>query len=380
MTAHIDVHAFYVEKATAASYRVGETITNIGQLRACLQHQARLKFDKEWLQVPDLHPDPDSVLLATNVHGTSMLEDNLMTIQSVCDSADHILAIIPSKQLSPSVAPSLTATATQSLASPAHMKSQELINLVVSMNDALRIKDNMRVEQQVDFHATLQSFQRDQLRREEDVKLNFQRYTKEVEQQLKDTQHQCNILKQEHTLDQLCIKFLEDRQQEDRQHIKDLEDKQQQDSSRIQDLESSLLEEKKFRVEEKEASDKEKEASEKEKDTKLMDHILLRHLLDLTQAKLAVASGLPRNNKTFRITQSFLWREALSSSQTTPEHVQAAKKLLNAPGLSLDAATKKFALSDSGMNIVVQRPSVIRDMGDSAAHPKHVSREAFKKI
>ncbi|KAG2142096.1 hypothetical protein BD769DRAFT_1349128, partial [Suillus cothurnatus] len=115
-------------------------------------------------------------------------------------------------------------------------------------------------------------------------------------------------------------------------------------------------------------------------DTKLMDRILLRHLLDLAQAKLAVASGLPRNNKTFRITQSFLWREALSSSQTTPERVQAAKKLLNAPGLSLDAATKKFVLSDSGMNIVVQRPSVIRDMGDSAAHPKHVSREAFKKI
>jgi len=52
-----------------------------------------------------------------------------------------------------------------------------------------------------------------------------------------------------------------------------------------------------------------------------MDRILLRHLLDLAQAKLAVASGLPRNNKTFRITQSFLWREALSSSQTTPERV-----------------------------------------------------------
>ncbi|KAG0697332.1 hypothetical protein DFH29DRAFT_811853, partial [Suillus ampliporus] len=115
-------------------------------------------------------------------------------------------------------------------------------------------------------------------------------------------------------------------------------------------------------------------------DTKLMDCILLRHLLDLAQAKLAVASGLPKNNKTFRITQSFLWREALASSQTTPERVQAAKKLLNAPGLSLDAATKKFASSDSGMKIMVQRPSVIHDMGDSAAHPKHVSRDAFKKI
>jgi hypothetical protein len=91
-----------------------------------------------------------------------------------------------------------------------------------------------------------------------------------VERQLKDTQHQCNILKQEHTLDQSCIKFLEDRQQEDRQCIKDLEDKQQQDSSWIQDFESSLLEEKKLWAEEKEASDKEKEASEKEKSYMLM--------------------------------------------------------------------------------------------------------------
>jgi len=217
-----------------------------------------------------LNQNENSFTPPPDVHGTSMLEDNLMTIQSVCDSADHILAIIPSKQLSPSVAPSLAATVTQSLASPAHMKSQELINLVVSINDALRIKENMRVEQQVDFHATLQSFQRDQLRREEDAKLNFQRYAKEVERQLKDTQHQCNILKQEHTLDQSRIKFLEDRQQEDRQRIKDLEDKQQQDSSRIQDFESSLLEEKKLRAEEKEASDKEKEASEKEKSYMLM--------------------------------------------------------------------------------------------------------------
>ncbi|KAG2335242.1 hypothetical protein BDR05DRAFT_954222, partial [Suillus weaverae] len=210
------------------------------------------------------------------------------------------------------------------------------------------------------------SFQRDQLRREEDAKLNFQRYTKEVERQLKDTQHQCNILKQEHTLDQSRIKFLEDGQQEDRQRIKDLEDKQQQDSSRIQDLESSLLEEKKLRAEEKEASDKEKEASEKEKSYMLMR---IEEIEDEHIETAGWVSGA-----------SFLWREALSSSQTTPECVQAAKKLLNAPGLSLDAATKKFALSDSGMNIVVQRPSVICDMGDSAAHPKHVSREAFKKI
>ncbi|KAG2147707.1 hypothetical protein DEU56DRAFT_753527 [Suillus clintonianus] len=66
---------------------------------------------------------------------------------------------------------------------------------------------------------------------------------------------------QKHSLDQSRIKFLEDRQQENRLHIKDLEDSQQQDSSQIKDLENSLLKEKKI---ENLASEKEKEASEKE--------------------------------------------------------------------------------------------------------------------
>jgi hypothetical protein len=191
MTAHIDVHAFYVEKATAASYRVGrqsptsassEPVSSIKLNSSSIKNGYKyltfililIPFFSLQVSVFLLNQNKNSFTPPPDVHGTSMLEDNLMTIQSVCDSADHILAIIPSKQLSPSVAPSLAATVTQSLASPAHMKSQELINLVVSMNDALRIKENMRVEQQVDFHATLQSFQRDQLRREEDTKLNFQ--------------------------------------------------------------------------------------------------------------------------------------------------------------------------------------------------------------
>ncbi|KAG1820667.1 hypothetical protein DFJ58DRAFT_673268, partial [Suillus subalutaceus] len=115
-------------------------------------------------------------------------------------------------------------------------------------------------------------------------------------------------------------------------------------------------------------------------DTKLVDRILLRHLLDLAQAKLATASGLPKRENNFRITQSFLWREALASYQTSAERLQAARKLLNAPGLTLDSATKKFVSSDTGMSLVVQKPSLIREMGDNVAHPKYVSRDAYKKI
>ncbi|KAG1822077.1 uncharacterized protein BJ212DRAFT_1297316 [Suillus subaureus] len=82
MTGNINVHAFYVEGATAASYRIGDSIANISQLRASLQCHAALKFDRELLQPPEIHPDPNSVLLTTNIHGTAMLEDNLMTLET----------------------------------------------------------------------------------------------------------------------------------------------------------------------------------------------------------------------------------------------------------------------------------------------------------
>lgn len=197
-------------------------------------------------------------MLPPDVHGTAMLEDNSITLESVCGSANSIFAIIPSRQLESSIAPSLAATMTKTLSSPAHLKSQELINLVISMNSALEIKDQIRDEQQAQFQETMQTFQRDQLRRDEDAKQQFQRYTKDVERQLKETQHQINMLKQERSLDQSRIKFLEDSLKEDRSRMKDLEDSQQEDRARIKDLEESLLEEKKTRMEEKEAGEREK--------------------------------------------------------------------------------------------------------------------------
>jgi hypothetical protein len=78
--------------------------------------------------------------------------------------------------------------------------------------------------------------------------------------------------------------------------------------------------------------------------------------------------------------QSLLWREALASSKTNAEHLQTAHTMLNAPGLSLDAATKKFISSHTGMNLVVQKPSEIHEMGDSVVHPKSVPKEAYKRV
>ncbi|KAG1787139.1 uncharacterized protein HD556DRAFT_1247271, partial [Suillus plorans] len=115
-------------------------------------------------------------------------------------------------------------------------------------------------------------------------------------------------------------------------------------------------------------------------DTKLVDRILLHHLLDLAQAKLATVSGLPKRKNALCVMQSLLWREALASSKTNAERLQTAHTMLNAPGLSLDTATKKIILSHTGMNLVVQKPSEICEMGDNVAHPKSVSKEAYKRI
>jgi hypothetical protein len=88
-----------------------------------------------------------------------MLEDNLITLKSMCCLVNNIFAIISSWQLESSIAPLLTVTMTKTLVSPAYLKSQELVNLVLSMNSALELKDRMRAKQQAQFQKTMQMFQ-----------------------------------------------------------------------------------------------------------------------------------------------------------------------------------------------------------------------------
>ncbi|KAG2366302.1 hypothetical protein BDR07DRAFT_1480363 [Suillus spraguei] len=64
-------------------------------------------------------------------------------------------------------------------------------------------------------------------------------------------------------------------------------------------------------------------------DTKLIDCILLRHLLDLTQAKLAKLAQLTAPPGTNCATQSILWRDALGTTHIFAKRLQTAQKLLN---------------------------------------------------
>ncbi|KAG2116716.1 uncharacterized protein F5147DRAFT_542195, partial [Suillus discolor] len=111
-------------------------------------------------------------------------------------------------------------------------------------------------------------------------------------------------------------------------------------------------------------------------DTKLIDCILLRHLLDLTQAKLARLTAPPGTN---RATQSILWRDALGTTHVYAEHLQIAQRLLNRTDTQLDSATVQFMADAKGMDLAIQKSSAIRETGDLVAHlkPRAICQEAF---
>ncbi|KAG1836421.1 hypothetical protein C8R48DRAFT_782962 [Suillus tomentosus] len=90
-------------------------------------------------------------------------------------------------------------------------------------------------------------------------------------------------------------------------------------------------------------------------DTKLIDCILLRHLLDLTQAKLAKLARL-----------------------TAPPGTNS-QRLLNRTDTQLDSATVQFMADVKGMDLAIQKSSAIRETGDLVAHPKPgaICQEAF---
>ncbi|KAG1837150.1 hypothetical protein C8R48DRAFT_622962 [Suillus tomentosus] len=114
-------------------------------------------------------------------------------------------------------------------------------------------------------------------------------------------------------------------------------------------------------------------------DTKLIDCILLRHLLDLTQAKLAKLARLSAPPGTNRATQSILWQDALGTTHVFAERLQTAQRLLNRTDTQLDSATVQFMADAKGMDLAIQKSSAIRETGDLVAHPKPgaICQEAF---
>ena len=112
---------------------------------------------------------------------------------------------------------------------------------------------------------------------------------------------------------------------------------------------------------------------QKKKDTKMLDRIKLRHLLNKAQEMLALAAGLTQEP----FGASLFWREALGTPDDTSARLTQARALLCAPGIQLDRSTERFVSSDDGMRLVVEANSPIRQRGDRVAHPVSVPRRHF---
>jgi len=108
-------------------------------------------------------------------------------------------------------------------------------------------------------------------------------------------------------------------------------------------------------------------------DTKMLDRIKLRHLLNKVQEMLAIAAGLTQD----AFGASLAWREALGSSDDLSARLTRACDLLHNSGVELDPPTHTFISCTEGMSLVVEARSLIRQRGDKVAHPITITRQHF---
>ncbi|KAG1862011.1 hypothetical protein C8R48DRAFT_673432 [Suillus tomentosus] len=424
MVSQISVNSFYVERYSSDFYKVPNTIS-LGALRMNIQQRIKQKFQREWYE-DQVHSDPTSIILSSNTHGSTLLENNATILGDLCGPMDRIHAIVPSQQLDSSNAPSQHVALTpDSMSSPDYDRTQELLLLICTLDQNLtevrraREEDkraqSARDDELTTLKASMDAIVQNQQQVSEDMRVwnrdraDDIRQQKMIQQNLKDNQEHLSHLQEAHAHNERVriysdqrIKTLEDGRREDGIRIRTLENSLAVEGTRIKQLESSIenskkqcevqmkviREEAEVKLKDVEAKCKdveamheagkrlwevEKKAWEVERssmadrieevedmtiatvgwDTKLIDCILLRHLLDLTQAKLAKLARLKR--------------------------LQTAQRLLNRTDTQLDSATVQFMADAKGMDLAIQKSSAIRETGDLVAHPKPgaICQEAF---
>ncbi|KAG1893658.1 uncharacterized protein F5891DRAFT_1196091 [Suillus fuscotomentosus] len=435
MVSQISINSFYVERYSSDFYQVPNTIS-LGALRMNIQQCIKQKFQREWYE-DQVHSDPTSIILSSNTHGSTLLDNNATILGDLCGLMDHIHAIVPSQQLDSSNAPSQHVALTpDSMSSPDYNRTQELLLLICTLDQNLvevrrAQEEDKRAQSAQDdelttLKASMDAIIKNQQQVSEDMRVwnrdhaDDIRQQKMIQQNLKDNQEHLSHLQEAHAHNEQVriysdqqIKILEDGRREDGIRIRTLENSLAVEGTRIKQLESSIENSKKqcevqMKVIHEEAEVKlkdveakckdveamneagkrlwevEKKAWEVERssmadqieevedmtiatigwvcgaDTKLIDCILLWHLLDLTQAKLAKLVRLSAPPGTNRATQSILWRDALGTTH-------------------LDSATVQFMADAKGMDLAIQKSSAIQETGDLVAHPKPgaICQEAF---
>jgi hypothetical protein len=108
----------------------------------------------------------------------------------------------------------------------------------------------------------------------------------------------------------------------------------------------------------------------KPQDEQAMARIRARHLLNITQAHLALVANLVTPKAT-QAQASLKWRDNIGlRNASVDSRVSEARRLLSMPSVSSPAATKLFIDNDEAMRVVCTYESDIRSQGDAVAHPR----------
>ncbi|KAG1881026.1 uncharacterized protein F5891DRAFT_991434, partial [Suillus fuscotomentosus] len=239
MVSQISVNSFYVERYSSYFYKVPNTIS-LGALCMNIQQRIKQKFQREWYE-DQVHSDLTSIILSSNTHGSTLLENNATILGDLCGPIDRIHAIVPSQQLDSSKAPSQhVALMPNSMSSPDYDRTQELLFLICTLDQNLtEASMDAIVQNQQQVSEEMRVWNRD---RADDI-----RQQKMIQQNLKDNQEHLSHLREAHAHNERVwiysdqqIKMLEDGRQEGGIHIRTLENSLTVEGTWIKQLESSI--------------------------------------------------------------------------------------------------------------------------------------------
>ncbi|KAG2116715.1 uncharacterized protein F5147DRAFT_649154 [Suillus discolor] len=214
-----------------------------------IQQRIKQKFQRKWYE-DQVHSDPVSIILSSNTHGSTLLENNATILGDLCGSMDRIHAIVPSQQLNSSNTPSQhVALMPDSMSSPDYDRTQELLLLICTLDQNLtevrraREEDkraqSARDDELTTLKASMDAIVQHQQQVSEDMRVwnhdraDDIRQQKMMQQNLKDNQEHLSHLQEAHAHNER-VRIYSD------QRIKTLEDGRWEDGIRIRTLENSL--------------------------------------------------------------------------------------------------------------------------------------------
>ncbi|KAG1900388.1 uncharacterized protein F5891DRAFT_980340 [Suillus fuscotomentosus] len=372
MVSQISVNSFYVERYSSDFYKVPNTIS-LGALRMNIQQRIKQKFQHEWYE-DQVHSDPTSIILSSNTHGSTLLENNATILGDLCGPMDCIHAIVPSQQLDSSKAPlQHVALTPNSMSSPDYDRTQELLLLICTLDQNLtevrRAREEDRRAQSVQddelttLKASMDAIVQNQQQVSEEMRVwnrdcaDDIRQQKMIQQNLKDNQEHLSHLQEAHAHNERLESSIESSKKQCEVQMKVIHEEAE---VKLKDVEAKCKDVEAMHEAGKRQWEVEKKAWEVERSS-MADRI--EEVEDMTIATVGWVCG----------TAPTMLHNLFC------ERLQTAQRLLNRTDTQLDSATVQFMADAKGMDLAIQKSSAIRETGDLVAHPKPgaICQEAF---